>query len=326
MPLTRGRGIRSGSKAKSKNNVDISVHLESLTTALEGISKRMDVLETARSNVTDNAAVPENFYDAVEMQGQAGQGGDSDMLTRQEQQLLSAGEQLDKLFINNNNTGTGDITSKPKATGYSPMSLPAADPRQILTVKASSHKATHITTFLSEQAKKRLRQNRQRNFILSKSQGDNIVLRSEEDHPYIGISIAEWSAANCRLMAHLLQTGELERCSVEYYLAYTTQIMEYAERYAWNAVLDFDYTYRERQAEHGFMWGTIPPNMEICLLGHPRPSKWSQPPNHTPTKQPNKQVECKLFKLKNGACPFGDACKFFHPPNAGQPKNAMDSN
>ena len=149
MPNTRGRGIRAGSRAKSKNNVDISVHLDSLTTALEGISKRMEVLETARTNVTDKAGgtlQPDNFYDAVEEQGQ---GGDSDMLTRQEQQLLSAGEQLDKLFSNNNNTGTGDITSKPKATGYSPMSLPAADPRQILTVKASSHKATHITTFLS---------------------------------------------------------------------------------------------------------------------------------------------------------------------------------
>ena len=205
MPITRGRGTRAGSRAKSKNNVDISVHLDSLTTALDGISKRMEVLETARSNVTDTAGgtMPDNFYDAVERQEQ-GQGDDSDMLTRQEQQLLTAGEQLDKLFSNNNNTGTGNITSKPKATGYSPMSLPAADPRQILTVKASSHKATHITTFLSEQAKKRLRQNRQRNFILSKSQGDNIVLRSEEDHPYIGISIAEWSAANRRLMAHLL--------------------------------------------------------------------------------------------------------------------------
>ncbi len=72
MPNTRGRGIRAGSKAKSKNNVDISVHLDSLTTALEGISKRMDVLETARSNVTDNAAgaLPDSFYDAVEMQAQ----------------------------------------------------------------------------------------------------------------------------------------------------------------------------------------------------------------------------------------------------------------
>ena len=40
--------------------------------------------------------------------------------------------------------------------------------------------------------------------------------------------------------------------------------------YEWGAVLDWDFTYRERQATYGFMWGHISPNMHMPLVSRPR--------------------------------------------------------
>ena len=98
----------------------------------------------------------------------------------------------------------------------------------------------------------------------------NVVFRDEDAHPYAGIWMAEWGASNCRVMAHLIQTGYLSWDQVEYYLAYTTQIFEYASSCEWDAILDFDYIYRVRQASHGFNWDQIPANMELSLVSHPR--------------------------------------------------------
>ena len=67
---------------------------------------------------------------------------------------------------------------------------------------------------------------------------DGIVRKKEDHHPYAGITMAEWSAANCRLMAHLLQTNILPKDHLEYYFTYTTNIYEYATQYEWDAFLD----------------------------------------------------------------------------------------
>ena len=69
-----------------------------------------------------------------------------------------------------------------------------------------------------------------------------------------------------RLLNHLLATNQIKRKDIEFYLAYTTKIYEFAEKYEWNSVLIYDYTYREIQAEHDFMWGTFSPHMELQLL------------------------------------------------------------
>ncbi len=54
---------------------------------------------------------------------------------------------------------------------------------------------------------------------------DNIpntqVVKTDDSHPRAGFSICEWSAADCRIMNHLLQSGDLDRANIEYYLAYT---------------------------------------------------------------------------------------------------------
>ena len=49
--------------------------------------------------------------------------------------------------------------------------------------------------------------------------------------------------ANIRLLNHLLGAGQLPREDIEFYLAYTTK--EFAEKYEWSRVLNYDYNYRE---------------------------------------------------------------------------------
>ena len=55
-----------------------------------------------------------------------------------------------------------------------------------------------------------------------------------------------------RLMNRLLCTGQLQRDEIEFYLAYTTKIYEFAEKYDWKSVLNYDYNYKELQTEHKF--------------------------------------------------------------------------
>ena len=158
---------------------------------------------------------------------------------------------------------------------------------------------------------------------------NNVVFRDDDEHPYAGISIAEWGASNCRVMAHLIQTGELSRDQVEYYLAYTTQIYEYASSYEWDAIMDFDYIYRIRQACHGFIWGQIPANMELSLVSRPRHQgrhnpNWVNSQNNPGSRPPRgqqqanpatKPQECHMFKAR-GTCNFGAECRFIHPSPA----------
>lgn len=187
------------------------------------------------------------------------------------------------------------------------------DPRTILTNKATSRKAVHITQFLTEKCKRR-RQNRRKEFVLRTGQStETMVLKTEEDHPYLGIYIEEWGAANMRLMNFLLQSGDLKREDVEYYMAYTTRVFEFAETYEWNSVLDFDHTYREVQAEHGFQWGTFSPHMELQIL---TPKRNKHNIGDTAQRSGAQATEdCKIFKAR-GYCTFGSACRYKHPKTA----------
>ena len=229
--------------------------------------------------------------------------------------LSGAGKTFDCLL---NNPSENVHTNTPTY-----MSGPFMDPRTILTMKAQNRKVTHITQFLTEKTKRR-RQNRKREYVL-RSGTDNdetIVLRTAEDHPYLGIFIEEWGAANMRLLNHLLCTGQLQREAVEYYLAYTTKIFEFAENYDWNSILNFDYNYRELQAEHGFRWGTFSPHMEMQTLIPKRSRAQNQASQSTAPRQ--MKEDCRIFKAK-GNCPFGQKCRYRHPdvnpPDQGQAKN-----
>ena len=138
------------------------------------------------------------------------------------------------------------------------------DPRAILTLKSQTNKAVHITQFLTEKSKRR-RQNKRKEFVLKAGtvNSETLVLKTDDEHPYLGIYMEEWGAANMRLLNQLLASKKLRREDIEFYLAYTTKIFQFAEKYEWNSVLNYDHAYRKLQAEHQFQWGTFSPSMEI---------------------------------------------------------------
>ena len=205
--------------------------------------------------------------------------------------------------------------------------ITANDPRVTLTVRASSKKAVHITDFLTEKAKKRIK-NRRKDLVLARMDEleDRLVVRAEDQHPYAGITISEWGAANIRVMNKLLNTGDLERSNIEYYLSYSASIFDFAEKYEWHSILDFDFQYREQQAEFQFMWGFINPRMELQLLiprvnsintrvqgngARPLGNRF-QGNNRQMSRNP-RNIDCIQWKANNGLCSFGNDCKYNHP-------------
>ena len=278
-------------------------------------------------------------------------------LKQQKQDLLTSGKDFDYMFpslpgastvpLSQNDPNRPNIahghTPAPgpdsiKATSSASVQLQATqltngqshasdwvDPRTVLTSKASFKKAVHITAHLSEGAKKRMKTKKQDTIVLARDhegQGlDRLVLQQDDSHPYAGILISEWAAANCRVMNSLLSSGDLLRHHIEYYLAYTATVMDFASIYEWSHVLDFDFQYREHQAEHGFLWGYINPLLKMKVLGHPRQSSagnYQRPQQANSSGRPRQQLrrdtvpECRQWKANNGFCAFGENCRYRH--------------
>ena len=194
------------------------------------------------------------------------------------------------------------------------------DPRAILTLKSQTNKAVHITQFLTEKSKRR-RQNKRKVFVLKAGtvNPETLVLKTDDEHPYLGNYMEEWGAANMRLLNHLLASKKLRREDIEFYLAYTTKIFQFAEKYEWNSVLNYDHAYRELQAEHQFQWGTFSPSMEIQLLVPKRSQQTQKPPQQTAVNV----EDCRIFKAK-GTCPFGTSCRYRHPKAKPSTDNSSD--
>ena len=225
-------------------------------------------------------------------------------INQQTNSLNIAGEQFDSIFK--------DIVPSDDLHSRSTVSYHIADPRTTLTVKAQGRKAVHITDFLSEQARKKLR-NRRKDLVLTRQSeaDDTLIVRTDDRHPYSGISVDEWSAANTRVLNKLLSSGDLKRDQIEYYLAYTATVMDFVAIYDWASVLNFDYQYREQQAAHNFMWGCINPLMEFQLLV-PRQQQSFQANTHSRMHSSNE--ECRQWKATNGHCRFGERCRYKHIP------------
>jgi len=208
--------------------------------------------------------------------------------------LLEAGKTFDQIF------------ERPQ------QSVPIKD-TLILTMRAQTKKPIHVTQFINEKTKKRHASSR-KEVVLATKHGniqDNIVIKTEKEHPYSGILIDEWGAANGRLLNHLLVTGQLLRQDIEYYLAYTTQIFDFAGKYEWESVLDFDYTYRELQAEHNMVWGVFANHLELHLLTPKRPPMSRPGQQYRAAQSYSNPVDCKMFKA-TGNCAFGENCKYRH--------------
>ena len=221
----------------------------------------------------------------------------------------------------------GGSTNK---TGYAMPSVPhdnftKDDPRAILIMRATSNKTVHITTFLSEETKKRLRNKRQQYLVQN---GEALTMKIKDEHPYAGISILEYGAANMRLMNYLLRMGRLDRDKVEYYMAYTTLIYELGDKYEWRDVLNFDFQYRERQEEIGFEWGAMVSVMELQLFAGNKhrnvlPIDKSR---YNPRGGRPKTEICRNF-ANTGVCNYGESCRFRHVDassgRVGPPRGAL---
>lgn len=228
--------------------------------------------------------------------------------------LSNAGEAYDQ-FLSQQSL----VAAAVEPNDHAAKSYQLADPRSTLTLRGSS-KTVHVTQFLSDKAKSKRRVKNQDLVLATEGEEKAFIIRSEErNHPYHGISIDEWGAANTRLMHHLFQTGMLKREDTEYYLAYTATIFDFCQNYEWHSVLEFDYAYREQQNAHQFTWGYINPTMELQML---IPKARSHPPNRP---QPKVSQPCRQWLANEGWCRFGNNCKFDHP-TLSRPNSMESSN
>ena len=188
------------------------------------------------------------------------------------------------------------------------------DPRVLLTVKSSKVKTIHITQFISEKTKKKQKDRSKKDLVLHTDGPDQIILRADDSHPYKGLTVGEWGGANMRLLNFLLQEHRLNRDKIEFYMAYTSQIMDFLEIYEWDSILEFDFAYRELQAEHGFVWGTAIPQLESKILVSRKVVKYQNQNRSGPVaaRNPKKKPDCRIF-LAKGNCPFKENCNFNHP-------------
>ena len=94
-------------------------------------------------------------------------------------------------------------------------------------------------------------------------EGEPCELFQKEPMSYENITIDIWGVANVHLLNHLLLTSYLACQDNEFYLAYMDNIVDLAKRYLRSSVLSFDMQYQEKQAIHGFQWGTFSVQLEL---------------------------------------------------------------
>ncbi len=230
--------------------------------------------------------------------------------------LLDSGKTLDNLL-------SGKPAPLPaQAAQAEPALNPVFNPVTVLTNRAPAAKPLHIIQFLPDRVRKRLQRLHRPPLILSHDPSTQVVYREEMDKDYQGIIIDEWGAANCRLMYELIKTEKLKGNEIAEYLAYTAQIFDMIHIYSWRSILDYDYAYRENQAEYGYPWGSYSPHLCHTLLprqGHPQqPSRQLRGLTGYPRSQetPGRLVnrhppQCRQFLA--GHCRFEASCRYTHP-------------
>lgn len=271
-----------------------------------GSSQESEEVSLLRSEVAQLRSIVDKIH---------GKEGDKYVdISGQKAYLAAAGESLDKLLLK-------DPTQPVDKPTFSTSQFGSYDPRHMLTIKARE-RPLHVTDFLTETTKQRIRGKRQ-NLVVQNLQDGTMQVKPDESHPYSGINLGEWGAANTRLLGKLLSSGRLQHSEVEYYLAYTAMVFDFHSRYQWASVLNFDYYYREHQAEHGFMWGFVNPSLEMSWLRplDTTPMRYSNPMDLARPK--GESQNCHQW-LAYGRCRFGDHCKFLHPSGSATTHNYIN--
>ena len=143
--------------------------------------------------------------------------------------------------------------------------------------------------------------------VMSSQNGNEVVLKSGPRKPKLEtVTPMQWTAANARIMAKLLQEGKLGPDQVSYYLAYTVKIAGLAQRYLWQSVLVYDREYRWAQCVYKFPWGSDVPHLITAHLVPRQP----QSAKRYDVKRSQISDSCRLFNHKQ--CGYGDSCKYKH--------------
>jgi len=227
--------------------------------------------------------------------------------------LLAAGKTLDSLLANMS------TDNQPAGPAPAHHDLPDYDPRVHLTLRASAKKALRIFHFLPDKIKERIQRSRRDRYLLTQTDDGGITMQARDPESFI-ISQAEWNAANARIMARLIQSGDLPIQDVDLYLAYTVQINEMCEIYDWSSILTFDGRYRELQAQHGFPWGDLRMAAHSTILVPRHTHHTAAPPKRRQdrtgpahTQSGARYEDCKKWLASGGKfCPFGGNCRYAH--------------
>ena len=156
--------------------------------------------------------------------------------------------------------------------------------------------------------------------------GGGISLKLAGQKPKLDkVSPAMWMAANGRIMAHLISTGDLDADQTLDYISYTIKIGELACRYTWASVLVYDDEYRTLQAAGGFRWGADTPHLSTVLLREKTTAlQRQQQPYHQHQQQQQQQYggfrrrptnsagKEYCLQYNRGNCTYGNRCNFSH--------------
>ena len=219
-------------------------------------------------------------------------------------QLLQAGADLD-------DPGAGHWERESHNKHASGAISSDYDPRHVLTVFSPDEKALKVYDFLPKSVQTRTETRRK--------EAERNRRQEKKFSPVEGLpslTVAEWEAANLRLLTHLLRTGGLCRQQVDYYLSYTVQIMEYLHHYDWQSVIAFDDRYRDLQSYHRMTWGDMRLATQLGIL-KPRAQQHQHRPPPQSTGPRHERPDCKQW-LNSGRtrCEYGEKCKYAHRPKS----------
>lgn len=153
--------------------------------------------------------------------------------------------------------------------------------------------------------------------------GGGISLKLAGQKPKLEkVSPAMWMAANGRIMAELIERGDLATMhDILDYVAYTVKIGEMACRFTWASVLTYDNEYRSLQAAADFRWGADTPHLSTVSLrekatpgqrqSNSVPAGINGPaaPRRRPVTASGREI---CLQWNRGHCTFGQRCNFEH--------------